>query len=209
MRAEKPGAPGRQSSMRGPNFTETNPGVDRGGCGGGTDHGRRGASDEEQLAKALAERWRLPYYSLAGFHVDSEFFKTIPVELMYRYPFVPYEDREGVLTIVLADPTNLPLLDELELVLRRELRFGIGSRTAILDSLKKSEGSSQVPRRIAADFRPVLIKEDDRGEEVLSVEKISKDASPVVKLVDTTILSALQKRASDIHVEEIGRGSCR
>jgi type IV pilus assembly protein PilB len=166
----------------------------------------QGAIDEEQLAKALAEQWRLPYYSLAGFHVDSEFFKTIPVELMYRYPFVPYEDREGVLTIVLADPTNLPLLDELELVLRRELRFGIGSRTAILDSLKKSEGSSQVLRRIEADFRPVLIKEDDRGEEVLSVEKISKDTSPVVKLVDTMILSALQKRASDIHIEVGDRG---
>jgi len=166
----------------------------------------QGAIDEEQLAKALAEQWRLPYYSLAGFHVDSEFFKTIPVELMYRYPFVPYEDREGVLTIVLADPTNLPVLDELELVLRRELRFGIGSRTAILDSLKKSEGSSQVLRRIEADFRPVLIKEDDRGEEVLSVEKISKDTSPVVKLVDTMILSALQKRASDIHIEVGDRG---
>jgi len=166
----------------------------------------QGAIDEEQLAKALAEQWRLPYYSLAGFHVDSEFFKTIPVELMYRYPFVPYEDREGVLTIVLADPTNLPVLDELELVLRRELRFGIGSRTAILDSLKKSEGSSQVLRRIEADFRPILIKEDDRGEEVLSVEKISKDTSPVVKLVDTMILSALQKRASDIHIEVGDRG---
>jgi len=166
----------------------------------------QGVLDEDQLAKALAEQWRLPYYSLAGFHVDSEFFKTISVELMYRYPFVPYEDREGVLTIVLADPTNLPLLDELELVLRRELRFGIGSRSAILESLKKSEGSSQVLKRIEADFRPVLIKEDDRGEEVLSVEKISKDASPVVQLVDTMILNALQKRASDIHVEVNERG---
>jgi type IV pilus assembly protein PilB len=166
----------------------------------------QGVLDEEQLAKALAEQWRLPYYSLAGFHVDSDFFKTISVELMYRYPFVPYEDREGVLTIVLADPTNLPLLDELELVLRRELRFGIGSRSAILESLKKSEGSSQVLKRIEADFRPVLIKEDDRGEEVLSVEKISKDASPVVQLVDTMILNALQKRASDIHVEVNERG---
>ncbi|MBI3607697.1 MAG: Flp pilus assembly complex ATPase component TadA [Nitrospirae bacterium] len=166
----------------------------------------QGVLDEEQLAKALAEQWRLPYYSLSGFHVDPGFFKTIPVELMYRYPFVPYEDRDGVLTIVLADPTNLPLLDELELVLHRELRFGIGSRSAILESLKKSEGSSQVLKRIEADFRPVLIKEDDRGEEVLSVEKISKDASPVVQLVDTMILNALQKRASDIHIEVNERG---
>jgi type IV pilus assembly protein PilB len=166
----------------------------------------QGMIDEEQLAKALAEQWRLPYFALNGFYVDQEFFKTIPVELMYRYPFVPYEDRDGVLTIVLADPTNLPLLDELELVLRRELRFGIGSRSGILEALKRSEGSSQVLRRIEVDFRPVLIKEDDRGEEVLSVEKISKDSSPVVRLVDTMILNALQKRASDIHIEVGDRG---
>jgi type IV pilus assembly protein PilB len=166
----------------------------------------QGVIDEEQLAKALAEQWRLPYYKLDGFFVDQEFFKTIPVELMYRYPFVPYEDRDGVLTIVLADPTNLPLLDELEIVLRRELRFGIGSRSGILETLKRSEGSSQVLKRIEVDFRPVLVKEDDRGEEVLSVEKISKDASPVVRLVDTMILNALQKRASDIHIEVADRG---
>ncbi|MFZ5861713.1 MAG: GspE/PulE family protein [Nitrospirota bacterium] len=166
----------------------------------------QGVIDEEQLAKALAEQWRLPYYRLDGFFVDQDFFKTIPVELMYRYPFVPYEDRDGVLTIVLADPTNLPLLDELELVLRRELRFGIGSRSGILETLKRSEGSSQVLKRIEADFHPVLVKEDDRGEEVLSVEKISKDASPVVRLVDTMVLNALQKRASDIHIEVADRG---
>ncbi|MFZ5876393.1 MAG: GspE/PulE family protein [Nitrospirota bacterium] len=166
----------------------------------------RGVIDEEQLAKALAEQWRLPYHRLDGFFLDQEFFKTIPVELMYRYPFVPYEDRDGVLTIVLADPTNLPLLDELELVLRRELRYGIGSRTGILEALKRSEGSSQVLKRMEVDFRPVLIKEDDRGEEVLSVEKISKDASPVVRLVDTMVLNALQKRASDIHIEVAERG---
>ncbi|MEO5656350.1 MAG: ATPase, T2SS/T4P/T4SS family, partial [Nitrospiria bacterium] len=166
----------------------------------------QGVIDEEQLAKALAEQWRLPYYSLEGFYLDQEFFKTVPVELMYRYPFIPYESREGVLTIVLADPTNLPLLDELELVLRRELRWGVGSRSAILDALKRSEGSSQVLKRIEADFHPVLIKEDDRGDEVLSVEKISKDSSPVVKLVDTMILNALQKRASDIHIETGERG---
>ncbi len=166
----------------------------------------QGVIDEEQLAKALAEQWKLTYYPLDGFYLDQEFFKTIPVELMYRYPFVPYEDRDGVLTIVLADPTNLPLLDELELVLRRELRFGIGSRSGILEALKRSEGSSQVLKRIEADFRPVLIKEDDRGEEVLSVEKISKDTSPVVRLVDTMVLNALQKRASDIHIETGERG---
>jgi type IV pilus assembly protein PilB len=51
-----------------------------------------------------------------------------------------------------------------------------------------------------------LVKEDEKGEEILSVERITKDQSPVVKLVNTIILSALQKQASDIHIEATERG---
>src|SRR5207249_12177553 len=72
---------------------------------------------------------------------------------------------------------------------------------AILESVTQSEGNSQVITRIQEEYRPVLIREDAQGEEVLSIEEIAKDQSPVVKLVDTMILSALQKRASDIHIE--------
>jgi type IV pilus assembly protein PilB len=114
---------------------------------------------------------------------------------------VPVDEEDGVLTIAMADPQNLRALDELELLLGREFRVVMATRSAILESLKQSEGNSQVITRIQAEFRPVLIREDDQGDEVLSIEKIAKDQSPVVKLVDTIILSALQKRVSDIHIE--------
>src|SRR2546425_9299091 len=71
--------------------------------------------------------------------------------------------------------------------------------------LTRSEGSSQALKDIEADYRPILLREDERGDEVLSIEKIAKDQSPVVKLVDTIILNALQRRGSDIHVEASGR----
>ena len=164
-----------------------------------------GLATEETIAQLLAEQFQIPYYPLNNFRLDPSFYKTIPVELMYRYPFIPYEENNGVLTIVLADPTNLSAMDELELVLKKNLVYSVSTQSAILEVLKKGEGSSQVLRKIEGDFRPVLIREDDRGEEVLSVEKISKDASPIVKLVDTVILNALQKRASDIHVEATER----
>ncbi len=161
----------------------------------------RGFLTEEQLARALAAQFHLPYQDLAGFRLDPRFFKSIPVELMYRYPFVPYGDENGSLTLVLSDPSNLMALDELELILRRPIRWSVSGRTAILETLKRSEGSAQVLKKIEAEFKPVLIREDEHGEEVLSVEKISRDPSPVIKLVDTTILNALQRRASDIHIE--------
>ena len=161
----------------------------------------RGYVTEEQLSQTLAVQFDLPFHSLEGYRISPRFFKTIPVELMYRYPFVPLEEEDGVLTIAMSDPSNLTSVDELETHLRRELQIGVGTKKAILEVLKRSEGSGEVLKKIETDFKPELIREDETGEEYLSVEKLSKDASPVIKLVNTILLTALQKRASDIHVE--------
>ncbi|MEC4669076.1 MAG: pilus assembly protein PilB, partial [Nitrospirota bacterium] len=160
----------------------------------------QGLLTEEALAEALAEQYGLAYDPLKDFRIDPEFFKTIPVELMHRYPFVPIDEQDGELTIAVGDPQNLRALDELELHIGREFRMVVSTSAAILESLKESEGNIHAITRIQAEFRPVLIREDEHGDEVLSIEKIAKDQSPVVKLVDTIILSALQKRASDIHI---------
>ena len=158
---------------------------------------------EENIAQALAEQYGLPYDPLQEMRVDPEFFETIPVEWMHRYPFVPMSEDQGVLTIAIPNPQDVRVLDELELFLGCELRLVVTTPTAINEALAASEGNKQVLSRIQAelDLDPVLIKEDEKGEEILSVEQITKDQSPVVKLVNTIILSSLQKQASDIHIE--------
>ncbi|GJL64680.1 MAG: type II secretion system ATPase PulE [Nitrospirales bacterium] len=160
-----------------------------------------GIVSEEHIVQALAEQYGLPYEPLSEFRVNPEFFETIPVEWMHRYPFVPLSEEDGVLTIAIPNPQNVRVLDELELFLGCELRLVVSTDTAIQDALAASEGNKQVLSRIQAELDPVLIKEDEKGEEILSVEQITKDQSPVVKLVNTIILSALQKQASDIHIE--------
>jgi len=165
-----------------------------------------GRITEEQLAKAIALQHQRSYDPLTEFRLDPLFFKSISVELMYRYPFVPLKEEKGVLTIALADPGNLLAMDELEVALKRDLSIVVSTKAAILETLKRSEGSAQVLKNIEADFHPELIRENEKGEEVLSVEKLSKDASPVIRLVDSMVLSAMQKRASDIHIEADDKG---
>ncbi|MBI3359172.1 MAG: Flp pilus assembly complex ATPase component TadA [Nitrospirae bacterium] len=162
---------------------------------------KKGLLSEEGLAQALALQYSLTYYPLTHFRIDPDFFKMIPVELMYRHSFIPYQEQDRFLTVMIADPAHLGAMDELELVFKKELRLGISTQKAILDVLKRSEGSSHVLKKIEADFRPRFTREDESMEESLSVESLSRDASPVIKLVDTMILNALQKRASDIHIE--------
>ncbi|MCC2643675.1 MAG: gspE [Nitrospira sp.] len=166
-----------------------------------------GSISEAQLAQALASQYGLPYDPLTAFRVDSEFYHTISVKLMRRHPFVPVKDEAGVLTIAISDPQNLLALDELEILLNRTLHYVVSSRSAIQAALERSEGSSQALRELEAEYRSVLVKEDERGEEVLTVDHFGEDQNPVVKLLDTILLSAMQRRASDIHIEATDRAT--
>lgn len=166
-----------------------------------------GVLSEEQLAKALAEQYGLPYDPLTDFRVDQQFYESISVKLMQRHPFVPMGERAGVLTIAIADPQNVLGFDELELLIGKPLARVVSSRSAILSALERSEGSSQALRELEAEYRSVLVKEDDRGEEVLTVDHTAEDQSPAVKLLDSILLSAMQRRASDIHIEASDRAT--
>lgn len=166
-----------------------------------------GVLSEEQLAKALAEQYGLPYDPLTEYRVDQQFYESISVKLMQRHPFVPMGERAGVLTIAIADPQNVLGFDELELLIGKPLARVVSSRSAILSALERSEGSSQALRELEAEYRSVLVKEDDRGEEVLTVNHVAEDQSPAVKLLDSILLSAMQRRASDIHIEASDRAT--
>ena len=165
----------------------------------------RGTLTEDSAGQILADQYGLPWDNLEEFRVPTPLMESIPVELMHRYEFVPMEKENDILTIAIAKPQDLRMIDELEHQLGYELRLVVSSKPAILEVLSNSEGNSQVLTRIKAELDPVLIKEDEKGEDVLSVERITQDQSPVVKLVNTIILKALQKQASDIHIEPTDR----
>jgi type II secretory ATPase GspE/PulE/Tfp pilus assembly ATPase PilB-like protein len=156
---------------------------------------------EMAQARRLAERYRLPFLDLAHFNIDHDLFRTIPAELMLRYGFVPYGRDGNTLVIVISDPTDLPMLDELGMLLGTPIRAMVAPPSAIQAILKKSESSTRVLEDATESFQLQILHEDDQGEDQLTVEKMTADASPVIRLVDTTIFTAIQRRASDIHIE--------
>jgi type II secretory ATPase GspE/PulE/Tfp pilus assembly ATPase PilB-like protein len=157
---------------------------------------------EAAHARRLAERYRLEYVDLATqFNIDHELFRTIPADLMLRYNFVPYRREGRSLVIVVSDPTDLPMIDELALHLNSPIKVTVGTPTAIQAILKKSESSQRVLEEATESFKIQLLREDEAGEDQLTVDKLTADSSPVIRLVDTTIFTAIQRRASDIHIE--------
>ncbi len=162
-----------------------------------------GASDrlaELEQARRLADRYKLEFIDMETFRIDHELFRSIPADLMLRYAFVPYRRDGKTLSIVVSDPTDLPMIDELRVLLATPIKVAVGPRSAIDSILKKSESSQRVLEDATESFQLQLLKEED-GDDNLTVERLTSDISPVIRLVDSTIYAAIQRRASDIHIE--------
>ncbi|HKD13184.1 MAG TPA: GspE/PulE family protein [Candidatus Angelobacter sp.] len=158
----------------------------------------------EQRARDLAERYRCEFIDLRDYRLNAELFKSVPVDLMFRYNFVPLEEHEGVLWIAIADPSKLMLIDEISLLLSRRVKTKVALLNQINDILKKTEQSQRVLEEASEGFVLDVVREEEAtGDENLSIDRITaeSDISPIIRLVDTTIFTALQKRASDIHIE--------
>jgi len=154
-------------------------------------------------ARGLADRYGLEFVDLTSFRVNNDLFRRIPFELMLRYGFVPQEQLDGRLAVVMADPSDVVRLDELELLLGQPVEARVGSSAHIEEILEKSESSQRVLDEATEEFRIQLVQEDGEGQEVLSIDSITADTSPIIKLVDSTVFNAIQRRASDIHIEAL------
>jgi type IV pilus assembly protein PilB len=162
-------------------------------------------TQEAARARAVAERYYHEFVDLREVRIDHDLFTSIPVDLMFRYNFVPIEGHNGTLEIALADPRNLSLIDELSVLLGKKLRVKVATLSQISDLLKKTEQSQRVLDEVTEGFAlDVVGGDEDNPDETLSIDRLAagdSDIAPVIKLVDTTIFNALERRASDIHIE--------
>jgi type IV pilus assembly protein PilB len=160
-----------------------------------------GESEDLVRARELAERLGLEMDPLDEFHVDPDLFRVIPVEVMLRYQFLPAREDKGVLELIMADPSDVTALNELEMVLGRPIEVKVGPATRINEILEKSESTQRVLDEATEGFRLQLVQEAEDGEEILSIDRITADSSPIIRLVDSILFNAIQRRASDIHIE--------
>src|SRR5262250_2948432 len=162
--------------------------------------------DEEQeraAARKLAERYRYSFIDLREQRIDPELFRSIPADLMFRYNFVPLEAQGNTLAIAVADPSQVLLSDELPLLLGKKLSIRVTTARQISDLLKRTEQSQRVLEQATEAFTLQVSKEEEESEETISGDRLTRDTavSPVVRLVETIIFTALERRASDIHIE--------
>jgi type IV pilus assembly protein PilB len=182
--------------------------VVNGGANGGRLAPERAATagDELERARDVARRYRCEFIDLSDFQLHHDLFEKIPVHLMFRYNFVPLEETaDGRLAIAIADPSQLMMIDEISLLLGKRIVTKVSTLKQISEILKKTEQSKRVLEDASEGFTLDVIREDEAGnDETISIDKLTTatgDMSPIIRLVDTTIFTALQRRASDIHIE--------
>jgi type IV pilus assembly protein PilB len=168
-----------------------------------------GAVTEWEMAATLGKQLNVPFITLSHYEIDKEVLESIPEEIVRKYQIVPVDKTGDVLTIALADPSNIYLLDELRLLTRCQIvpvisfesdiqeaidRYYTGRRAKFEEAIKDITDEEV---KVVEDEELLRgLEEDDRTD--LSIEA---DDAPVVQLVNLMISEAIKMRASDIHVE--------
>jgi len=164
----------------------------------------RNNGDELARAQDIARRYRCEFVDLRDFQLHHDLFTKIDPRLMFRYNFVPLEETlEGKLAIAIADPSQLMMIDEIGLLLNKRIITKVATLGQISEILKKTEQSKRVLEDASEGFALNVVTEEESGDESITIDKLTAqgDMSPIIRLVDTTIFTALQRRASDIHIE--------
>ena len=161
------------------------------------------ATEEAEQSRALAERYQSEFVDLAKHRVDSDLFRLVPVDMMFRYHFIPLEDRDGTLTVALADPSQFFVVDELAVRLDRDVVVKVATSSQIEEILKKGEQSQRVLEQATEGFRLDVVKESEEDDDTISADRLTsnEDISPVIRLVDSFLFNALERRSSDVHIE--------
>jgi type IV pilus assembly protein PilB len=161
----------------------------------------------EELTRTDVRPPLYPTLDLTREPVDFALFQTIPLELMLKHRFVPVHERDGFLWLAMADPLDVVAQDLLRMHLKRPLRFAAAPFAQIQVVLKKSESGQKVMEEAGEALRVQVLREEDIDDDVLDLENLTdKEEAPIIRLVDTTIFNALQRRASDIHMETTATG---
>src|SRR5437660_4237661 len=180
---------------------------------------------DEEITALLSKQYGVPSINLAQFEIDPAIVKLIPAETAQKYQIVPLSRSGATLTIAMTDPTNVFAMDDIKFMTGYNVEPVVASETAVMDSITRyyalskaaaaaataaaggsSSGSSALElatrsiEEMTAGADDVEVLEDLEEISAESLEKQGAEA-PVIKLVNVVLMSAIQKGASDIHIE--------
>ncbi len=166
----------------------------------------QGLISEKELAVSLAEHFEMPYEPLDNVTVPDSFFEKHRVDDIYRLGILPCAEKNGNFVFAVDDPINETLISEIERLYGAGTEYVISSPQAIRASLDKSGSASRFLKSVSTEYQAEKNEEDNNDEMLLTIGDMAGMGPSVEKFVNTILLVAMKKRASDIHFESYEKG---
>jgi len=160
-----------------------------------------GFISENKLVDVLSAQLDIQHVVLENFNFSRQLIRIIPEEMARRYKAIPLFEQDGIVTVAMADPTNLRTIDHLKFKTGKEIEPVIATEKSIVEAIEKNysaglEDMTQILGEVAGTIELDVIKSEDDAEKLTDEE-----GAQVVKVVNLMINQAISEGASDIHVE--------
>jgi type IV pilus assembly protein PilB len=173
---------------------------------------------DEEITALLSKQYGVPSIALGQFEIDATVIKLVPAETAQKYQIVPLSRSGATLTIAMTDPTNVFAMDDIKFMTGYNVEPVVASETAVVEAIQKYYGKAAAPGSSTSSALEVASRAleemptlgDAVGDvevledlEEISAEMLARqgEEAPVIKLVNVILMSAIQKGASDIHIE--------
>ncbi|MCD6539823.1 MAG: type II/IV secretion system protein [Candidatus Omnitrophica bacterium] len=158
---------------------------------------------EEEYCQFLSQETGLVYFDLSRFKIDKSQASLISQELAYKYQILPISRIKNVITLACSDPLDLLVLDDLRLKLGSDIGLVLAKPSqikAVLEEVYKKESSEQFLDMLESNIDNLEVAGEE--ETIMGYDVVAESRKPpIVRVVDLVITEALNRRASDIHIE--------
>src|SRR5687767_10891393 len=166
-----------------------------------------GFIQETELTKMLARQYKMPAVDLSRFEIDPKIAKLVPTDLAVKHLVVPLKRDGRTLTVAMADPTNLGVLDDLKFITRYDIFPVIAGEFTLRGVVEKHYGTndeqqmSALMQELGDDSGDVEVVEEEEEDVGAAAMQAQMEDAPVVKLINAILTDAVKRGASDIHFE--------
>ena len=172
---------------------------------------KKGYIDEEAIATLLSKQYGIPFVDLDGCEIEPSVINLIPADICLKYELIPIKRTGSILTVAMVDPTNVYSLDDIKFMTGLNIEPVIALESSIREAIERYYGTAydEKLKEVIGDLNGVddgsiEIRSEEDEIDLNELEKASGEA-PVVKLVNLILTEAVQREASDVHIEPYER----
>ena len=162
-----------------------------------------GYVSEDDITSFLSKQYGVPSINLSHFEIDPTVVKLVPPEVAQKHQVIPLNRTGSVLTVAMADPSNIFAIDDIKFMTGFKVESVVASETSIKNAINRYYDSAGLVHDIMKNFDDREVSQVGESDEEINISELQQatEDAPVVKLVNLILTEAIKKGASDIHIE--------